>query len=438
MTTRKRFAPHLAALWLGIGVAVAAPAGTVLAQGNPYAAALYVNDRAITNFELEQRLRFLTLLRAPGDLRKEAEKALIEDRLRVDAARQMGIRVGPDQIRAGMEEFASRANLTADQFVQALAQGGVDAATFRDFVEAGLAWREVVRARYADRVTVSEAEIDRALSATSGRGAGPQVLISEIIIPLTGPKAHLAERRARELGKGGLSEAAFSAAARKYSSAPSRDAGGRIGWIPLTNLPPELRGAVAQMRPGEVAQPVRVPEGIAVIQMRGLREGGEKIAPGQVTVDYAELLIAGGRSPEALAEAARIRGRADTCDDLYTVARGLPASQLARQSLPLSRVPRDVAGELAGLDENEASTALTRGGALVFLMLCKRSAVAAVETPAPSGAPDPEAPLLDKDAGFARGPSRAVVRAELTNQKLGQIAEDYIAELAADAIIRRP
>lgn len=438
MTRPSRLVTRLSALCLATALTISLPQGAAHAQGNAYAAALYVNDRAISNFEIDQRARFMALLHAPGDPRVEAEKSLIEDRLRLDAARQAGIRATPDQIKAGMTEFASRANLTAEQFVQALGQGGVDAETFRDFVEAGLVWRDLIRAKYAEKLTVSDAEIDRALSVTENRGAGPQVLVSEVILPMTGKYGHLANRRARELSEGGISQAAFANFARKYSAAPSRDAGGQIGWIPLTNLPPEVRGPLTQMRPGEVTQPVRVAEGIAVFQLRGLKEGSDKVNPNQIIVDYAELLIPGGNSAEARAEAARILARADSCPTLYTAARGLPAGQVQRKEQPLRSVPRDVAGELAKLDENEASTAIVRGNALVLLMLCKRTATEAMETPAPKGAPDPEAPRINEDAGFAKGPSRDAVRAELLNRKLSDTADGYLAELKADALIRRP
>jgi peptidyl-prolyl cis-trans isomerase SurA len=38
--------------------------GPVMAQDNPFSARLYVGDKVITNYELQQRALFLTLLRA--------------------------------------------------------------------------------------------------------------------------------------------------------------------------------------------------------------------------------------------------------------------------------------------------------------------------------------------------------------------------------------
>ena len=116
-----------------------------LAQDASFSPRLYVNDRAVSNFEVQQRALFLSLLRAPGDVQAEAIKGLIEDRLRSGVAKQQGLTLTAEAVTAGMNEFAARANLTGEQFIAALGQAGVAPETFRDFVSAGLIWRDVVR-----------------------------------------------------------------------------------------------------------------------------------------------------------------------------------------------------------------------------------------------------------------------------------------------------
>lgn len=397
-------------------LALIAPIPPVLAQGtgNLFAPVIHVNDSGITGFELEQRKRFLVLLRAPGDLDAEAETALIEDRLRMEAARRAGIKVSQQAVTEGMTEFAGRANLTTDELLKALEQGGVEPQTFRDFVEAGVAWREVVRATFTPRVRISDAEVDRALALTSQRGRGTRVLISEIILPAPPGQEAAAMATARELSalRG---ESAFGAAARKYSAAASRGAGGRLDWLPIENLPPVLRAAVLGLAPGEASMPVPIPNAVAVFMMRAIDEAGSTAETPQ-TVDYAQFLIPGGRSQAALAESARIRAQVDRCDDLYGIAKGLPAEQLQRDTLPLAQVPQDIALELARLDPGESSTALQRGDALVFLMLCGRDRV----------------PGDDETA-----PDREAIRSQILNARLSAYAEGYLADLIADAVIRR-
>lgn len=411
-----------------------------LAQSGRFAPAIIVNDAAVTNYELEQRIRFLTILRVPGDPVAEAEKGLVEDRLRLQAAKAAGVTLSEAQVSAGMAEFAGRANLETEQFLQAIGEGGVAPETFREFVRAGLAWRELMRARFLPRVRISEAEIDRALSVPAQRGAGPRVLLSEIIIPTTPDTALDVQELATELAGTIRSEAAFAAAAREHSAAGSRESGGQIGWVPVTNLPPQARAALAGLANGQVSQPVPLGNAIGLFRLRGIQQATE-IPASAISLDYAQVLIPGGRTAPALAEASRLRGAVDTCDDLYREVK--TAGAVSRETRSLAVVPSDVAGALASLDDNEVSTELTRGGALVFLMLCKRSATLVlgsepILTDASAGAASDGRRAIDPALGFGKGPSRAQVREELTNQRLAGFADGYLAELRANAIIRLP
>ncbi len=382
------------------------------AQQGLFAPQVIVNDKAITRFEVGQRALFLKLLRAPGDVEAEAVTRLVEDRLRLEAGARLGLSVSEEALLAGMEEFAGRAQLSVEEFLKAIAQGGVEPETFRDFVRAGLIWRDVVRTRFGDRVAITEADIDRALALTSQRGA-VRLLLSELILPATPDVAAESEALALRLSASLRGEADFAAAARQYSVAPTRDQGGRIDWVPLANLPPQIGPVLLALEPGQVSPPFPVPNAIALFLLRAV-EQVEDLPASAVSVDYAQFLIAGGRSAEALAEAAAVRARVDQCNDLYAVARGLPPEQLQRDVLSMDQVPGDIALELAKLDEGESSVALVRGNALVFLMLCKRELVA-------------EAP-----------PSRDSVRTQLINQQLSGMAEHYLAELMAEATIVAP
>ncbi|MGC1429225.1 MAG: peptidylprolyl isomerase [Albidovulum sp.] len=411
----------------------------VTAQTGRYSPYVIINGSVVTQYELEQRILFLELLRIPGDAFEQAEKGLIEDRLRAQAAKAAGVSLNDERIAAGMAEFAGRANLDTEQFIQAIGQGGVAAETFRDFVSSGLAWRDVVRERFGPRVRITEAEIDRAMSVTAQRGAGPRVLLSEILLPLTPATAVETRELATQLSETLRSEAAFAQAARSYSASASRDQGGQLGWIPITNLPPQLRGVVAGLANGQVSPPVPLGNALAIIRLRGIQQGGE-IEAGNITVDYAQYLIPGGRSTEALATAERVRGEVDTCDDLYRAARGVPAELLLRETRPLRQVPADIAAALAPLDDNESSIALTRGNALVFLMLCKRTATIADGSTGALGqsAGIEGAPAIDPTLGFGAGPSRSQIREELTNQRIAGLADGLLAEMRANAIIQRP
>ena len=80
-----------------------------------FAPTIQVDDMIITQYEIDQRSLFFELLKFPGNHEKEAEKSLIDDRLKLRAAEKLGVEVTPKALNFEMEMFAKRANLTVDQ-----------------------------------------------------------------------------------------------------------------------------------------------------------------------------------------------------------------------------------------------------------------------------------------------------------------------------------
>ncbi|MDR7125314.1 peptidylprolyl isomerase [Pseudotabrizicola sp. 4114] len=392
---------------------LAAPLATVphsaaAQDGSPFQVVMRINDSVITRYEMDQRKLFLKLLRVPGDPEAEAMKGLTQDRLAAAQAKRFGLRLTQEQIDAGMEEFASRADLTAAEFVEALGEAGVSMETFRDFAGNGLLWRELVRGRYAGSFTISEAEIDRALVGGTVN-TGMQLLLSELILPVEGdPEAQQA--LARQLRDEITTEDGFAAAARRYSASPSAGSGGRLDWTPTSELPPQIVELVLALGPGQVSEPVTLPNAVAVFQLRDVAEDAS--AAPEVQVEYAEFLMP--NTPDVQAQAAALHTRVDGCKDLFAEARGLPESQLKVETRSVPELPADVALQLAQLDPGEYSTAITRGGARVFLMLCGRG-------------PKVDGPI-----------DREAIREQLISRRLTLLAEAYLEELRSEAIISTP
>lgn len=392
---------------LGMGLMTAAP---VSAQ-NLFAPVAKVNESVVTEFEVQQRQRFLEVLNAPGATREGALTSLIDERLRNEAVAEAGIELTPQGIEDSLAEFASRADLSTEEFTQALGQSGVSRETFRDFVVNSVGWRELVRARYASRVQITDAEINRALGET--QGSGVRVLVSEIIIPAPPQQAARVNALAEQISQS-KSTAEFSNYASRYSATASRGRGGRLPWQNLTDLPPSLQPLILNLAPGEVTDPLPIPNAVALFQLRDIEETSVS-APTYSEIEYAAYYIPGGRTEPALAQAAQIRGRIDTCDDLYGIAKGQPAEVLERVKKAPSDIPQDVAIELSKLDTGEVSTTLTRanGQTLMLLMMCGRTAAANASA------------------------SREDVTNALRQERLTGYAEQLLEQLRADARIVR-
>ncbi|WP_338045797.1 peptidylprolyl isomerase [Parasedimentitalea marina] len=242
---------------------------------------------------------------------------------------------------------------------------------------------------------------------------GVQVLLSEVIIPINEQNAPQVGELAEQISQLG-STSEFSAAATQYSAADSRTNQGRLPWMSLTKLPPQLQEVVLALNTGEITAPLPLQGAIALFQMRGVREIAGA-APRYAAIEYASYFIPGGHSADAQATAQRVAAQIDTCDDLYGIAKDQDPAVLDIQSLVPAEIPQDIAIELAKLDTGETSTVLTRnsGQTLMLLMMCGRTA----------------------DLGSDEDNGRQGVANALTQQRLEAYSESFIEQLRADAEI---
>lgn len=393
----------IAALSLGLSLPAAAQ--------NLFAPVVTVNGAPITEFEVQQRQRFMQLLGAPGSDRKRVIETMIDERLRDRLVQEVGVSLAGEDLQRALSDFAARGNLSLDDFIKALERAGVAKETLRDFVASGVMWRDYIRARYGNRVQITDDEIDRELAQQGGGTDNIQVLVSEIIIPAPPRRAAQVNALADEIAQS-TSVAQFSSYARRYSATASRGRGGQLPWQSLNKLPPALHPIIMGLAPGEVSAPLPIPNAIALFQLRDIREVGER-QPSYSEIEYAAYYMRGGRSEATLQQAENLKAEVDVCKDLYAYNKGGPESALEVVTKKPGDIPKDFAIELSKLDEGEVSTALTRenGQALVFLMLCKR--------------------VAGTKAEMSREDAAGVIR----QRRLGGLAERLIEQERAEARI---
>lgn len=393
-------------------LAVAAPAP---AQGL-FGAAIYVNDAAITNYEIDQRRRFLEFIGAGGgNARELAVERLIEDRLQLQEARRLGLRLSPDQLNQGLREFAGRASITPDEMIARMARDGIARETFEDFIRSGLLWRDLVQGRFGPEVRITDAQIEQAMSIANVRPQ-TEILISELFLP-TDPQFAEAVREVTPQILAIRSIEEFGNAARQISAAPSGAQGGRVpNWIALAGLPEPLQSALAQAPEGRVVGPIEVPGALGFFIVRSRRDTRD-VPAGQTELEYRRVGLPGGRSPENQARAAAISTHAATCADfggvVGRVAPELPPEAVSTITRTVPELPAGVATELARLNPGQVSANLVESGELSVLQLCARRLV-----------PDPR-------------PNRDEVRELLLNRALESRSEVYLRTLRAEAEIRR-
>ncbi len=376
---------------------------------------VYVNDSAITRYEVDQRVRFFEALGSGGaDPRARARDRLIDERVQVQEAMRLGVRASGEQVQAALAEFAARAELSGDEFLARMAEAGVDRDTVLSFLRAGVLWRELVNARFGPEILVTGSQIERAQTPESVIPV-TEILISEIFLPSDPQFAEAVNQLIPQILALPSLET-FADAARQVSAAPSAPQGGRVErWLQMGVLPEPIAEQFRDAPVGTIAGPLEVPGAFGIFQLRARRETRD-VPANLIEVDFRRADLPGGRSEANLAIVERLRARADSCVDfeaeIAAQIQGIPSESMAVQSVRQNALGSGLATELARLNPREISAGLVENGALVVLMLCNRRVQR-----------DPEAPP-------------AQIRLDLFNQTLEGQALVYLRTLRAEADIR--
>jgi peptidyl-prolyl cis-trans isomerase SurA len=151
-------------------------AGQAPAQAQTRVVAL-VNDEPLTNFQVGARAKFLSVTsRRPNNaaLRDAALDELIEEQLKLQEAKRLGIEVEQGTIDNAYGRMAQRMDMNGSQLTRALKSAGVDPDTLRRRIRADLAWRQVVQARFRQEVRIREQDVIQAMGTGDATADTPQ------------------------------------------------------------------------------------------------------------------------------------------------------------------------------------------------------------------------------------------------------------------------
>jgi peptidyl-prolyl cis-trans isomerase SurA len=375
--------------------------GPVLAQ-SLFDQVISVDRAAITKYEINQRILFMEIFKSLESDKQNAKESLIEDRLKMAAARRASIMLSEQDLIESMSNFAANFNRSLNKMLEDLTVKGVDEQTFRDYVETRTNWRKVVTRRFASRSNPTESEIDRAMASTGTRG-GIRVLLTEIVLPASPDQLINAQQTAKRLTRI-KSPKQFSEQARLLSVSQSRENGGKLEWINLNDLPKGLRPIISGLLPGQITKPLKVENAIVLFQLRNVAETAS-IAPAVSAIEYAQLL----GPVSALVTA---NNKVDTCDDLYSLAKADPLLELSVQSQLPDQINPKIALRLISLDKNETNILIVpETDQTDMVMLCARVYTALEDV------------------------SRNQVASNLRSARLTSFADNYLAELRSNAKI---
>lgn len=154
---------------------IAVGAGLALAQ--ELSIKVLVNDDPISDYDIEQRQRFLAITtqeKPSPALKKKSIDMIIDERLQMQEARRLGITPDADNVDKILGDMAKKNNLDVDGLSTALGRAGVNVKTLRDRIGAQVVWQDVVRRKFRHTVSIGEADVDREISRSGKQAGGEQ------------------------------------------------------------------------------------------------------------------------------------------------------------------------------------------------------------------------------------------------------------------------
>ena len=326
------------------------------------AAKIQVNNSVITQFELDQRAKFLGALKFTGNHSELAQTQLIEERLKQSEAQKLNISASDFEIEDALKRFASRANLTVKEFNKELKRLEIYPDTFRSYVETEVIWQKLVNKKFGAQSSVSNLQLQRAKSISKFEDT-IQVLLTEIIIPFSKDDRSEKENLANLL-KQIKSTEEFSNAAQKYSKAPTAAVGGRVKWQNFDRLPGIIKPLILGLSPGQVTEPIMLTKAIALFQLRDIRE---------IKTDRTQLeLLDFIKVKSDLKYLSFVQDNFHNCSDLEAIIGGQTEVTLTRKKLLSDEIPNTLVPVLDNLDQNESEIIVADGQSQLVIM-CERN-----------------------------------------------------------------
>lgn len=331
-----------------------------------------VNDDAITDFDLSQRVLFAIKtsgLQDSPDLRQRMAsqmlRQMIDERLQVQDSKRLGVKPTESEIQNRYAEIERSAGMGRGQFRQYLQSVGVAPDIATQQIEAQIAWGKIIRRRIRSQVDVSEAEIDDALARMRGNVGKTETRVAEIFVPVDRPEnadegKRSADRITEQLRRG----APFAAVAQQFSQGASAASGGDLGWVLPGALDPALDAAIERLQPRQYSEPIRTGAGFHILYVAD-RRAFAAARPDDVRLNLVQMTLAlppnasSEETSRATADAQKAMSGVRQCSDLHAQARlvkgatsgdlnNLRVGDLAANPQMYQEIPRLAPGGTAG------------------------------------------------------------------------------------------
>ncbi len=232
--------------------------------------------RAYARSLQEQAVKMARSSVLPG-LKRKAIDELIDERLKLQAAKQAKVLIGDSEVDRVLSGIAKRNNLSLSAFKAQLRRQGGDINAMRARIRASMSWMRLVNAKFGRLVDINQKAIDESVSIGSSADKVSLHLHRLVFkLPAKIDQRTMAQRmlEAEQL-RGQFSGCQTT---RTLAKGARNVVFQDLGYKVATAVAEPTRSLLLNSRDGEMAPPVATPDGVTLYAVCARRSGAKSLA----------------------------------------------------------------------------------------------------------------------------------------------------------------
>ena len=207
---------------------------------------------------------------------------LIIQKIQVQQANKIGVRVGDDALNAALKQIADNNGLTLREFRDVLEEDGFNFAEFRESIRHDMIISRLRKSQVEDKIVISDREVDNYLATQESQGAGEvEYKLQHILISLpeaaSPEEVQAAEQKLANVQQLLNDGGDFAEVAAGYSDGQTALEGGDLGWRKRGELPSLFAGVVPELEVGQVSEPIRNGGGFHLVKVADKKSGEQHL-----------------------------------------------------------------------------------------------------------------------------------------------------------------
>ncbi len=234
-----------------------------------------VNDKIITNIDIENEKKYLLLLNnkleklSEHEILNLAKNSLIREKVKKKEIDRLFVKQNEKVENKIIKNFYNKLGFDKEKnFIEFLNKKEINFENLKEKIVIEALWNRIIFNNFNNRVKIDESLLKKEIiSYYNSKEKKYEYQLSEIVI---GNEKDI-DLKKKEIYKY-IKQFGFKIAANKYSSSDTSKYGGDIGWIKGTRLSNNIKNKISKIKVGDVSEPIQVSNGYLFLQVNNKKE----------------------------------------------------------------------------------------------------------------------------------------------------------------------